>query len=683
MPHEWNNIWVVTMDELVPTYFSSLPVLKVCISRASDKPYGIKKVQSGGNGRQLLISFDSLPKEIQEAMGDPRKLSHIMEMFYKTDDDAVRCFTEYKFENGNWLSLEHQEEYITNASVLKSAIALRDARTYERKTKGGPCKGIMTTVCNDVASFNKTLKAKHGVEHTLPSSERWFKEIFKSFSNEGKDGFNYQCLISKKLNNSNAQKVTDYVVKLLNDLFAGQGKKPTRTEISRQFDAFLGGYIEVIDSETGEMYEPKGFKKLSDATIINYLGGWQERIGTYSKRGGDRQKLMQQFKPYHSLEKPVYAGSIISIDDRQPPFEYAKGKRVWFYNGIDLASEAFICWVHGKSKEGIIIEFYRQLVRNYTKWGFNLPAELEAEMSLNSSYVNTFLRPGVLFSENVRIEANNARGKRIERYYGALRYEIEKDREGWLARPFALSESNQMGKEPVPIIPYNEITNNGLMDIETWNNMPHATEPDITRWEYFCKMQHPNLKPTNWNGILPHLGYSTTTSCNVGIIKLNNKEFLLGEKGEVMTGEPLINAMKKVEGRTVTVYWLDDDKGEVIRALVFLGTTMQCEAVAKPTYNRAIIERTEKGEKNREVMSAYVATIEGYMRMKVRSISDVVVIDNRQKTLNNKFRIEAAQRYEPKEMEETEILEEPMQEDDFVMMPATTNSFVRSTKDRI
>ena len=124
---------------------------------------------------------------------------------------------------------------------------------------------------------------------------------------------------------------------------------------------------------------------------------------------GNRQVLIGDTIPYHSLlHLPAYY-----IDDRQPPFEYAKGKRMWFYNGIDLGSEAFTTWVYGKTKEGIIMEFYRQMVRNYEEWGFKLPYELECESSLNSSFADTFLREGYMF-EAVRIEANNARGKCIE-----------------------------------------------------------------------------------------------------------------------------------------------------------------------------------------------------------------------------------------------------------------------------
>ncbi len=681
MPHEWNNMLVVTEGELVPAYFNSLQTLQQNIYRHAGKSYGIKKVQSGGNGRQLLISYDSLPAHMREAIPDPRRHSHILDLFYKTDDDAVRFFTNFRFDDNSYLSLQHQEEYITNASVLKACVSLKAAREHERKTKGGSCKGIMASVCGDCQTFNKTLKVKYNVTHTLPESERWFKEVFKDFVKADATGFHYACLVSKKLRNQNAQKVTDEMVRLLNDLFAGVGKKPTRTEVAQQFGAFLAGYLEVVNQETGEVYDPKDCKPISDSTIINYLGRWEERIGTYSLRSGNRQKLMQQFKPYHSLEKPTYAGSIISIDDRQPPFEYGKGARAWFYNGIDLASEAFVCWVYGKSKEGIILDFYRQLVRNYTEWGFHLPAELEAEMSLNSSFTNTFLRPGAMF-DHVRIEANNARGKRIEAYYKPLRYQLEKDRTGWLARPFALSESNQAGKEPVPMVPYSQIIEGCLKDIEDWNNMPHAVHTSKTRWQVFCEHQHPDLKPTNWKAILPHLGYATATSCNAGIIRMQGKEFLLGDNGELYTGERLIPLMKAVEGRNITTYWLDNNNGEVMKALVFLGDTCICEAVPKPTYNRATIERTAKDEAAREAMSAYVATIEAYMRRKVASVDRVTVLDSREKTLSRTFVMPSLNRFSNSTAgNEPEILP-ALTEEDNLLLPVPQNGFVKSQKDR-
>ncbi|MGB4775426.1 MAG: hypothetical protein WBP45_09655, partial [Daejeonella sp.] len=174
MPYDWNNILVVTKDELVPNWFNSLNSLSLQLHRYQSKPYGIKRVQLGGNGRQLLISYDSLPKHIQDGLGDPRKCDHILERFYKVDGEAVSFYASFKFSDGSYLDAEYQERYITNANVLKSILALRTARISERRTKGGSLAGINATLCADALSFQKTLKTKHGVEHTLPESYKRF-----------------------------------------------------------------------------------------------------------------------------------------------------------------------------------------------------------------------------------------------------------------------------------------------------------------------------------------------------------------------------------------------------------------------------------------------------------------------------------------------------------------------------
>ncbi|SUJ26378.1 Uncharacterised protein [Sphingobacterium spiritivorum] len=622
MPHNWNNILVVTKDELVPNWYNTENTLYSEVKRYSKKEYGIKRVQLGGNGRTMLISFDSLPAEIQDGIGDPRKLNHILERFYKVDSDAVRFYSNFKFDDGTYLDTEYQERYIINASVLKAAIALRDAREVERRTKGGNLVGITQSILSDVQSFNVILDKKHNVRHTLPPGEKQFKKLLKDFETG-----QYISIISGKHKNANRRKVNDATVELLNNLFAGQATKPTATEVHRQYEAFMNGYLEVINNETSEIYNPADFKTLGATTVTNYIAQWSNKIGTYAKRSGDRQKLMQQFKPFHSLDKPKYAGSIISIDDRQPPFKMADGSRIWFYNGIDLGSEAFTCWVYGKSKEGIILEFYRQMVRNYADWGFNLPAELEAEMSLNSSFTSSFLKEGAMF-QYVRIEANNARGKRIEAYYRPLRYNLEKKRIGWLARPHALTEANQPGAKEVPTLPYNDIVQGCLEDIETWNNMPHSVHTHMSRWEVFTQKQHPNLQPTNYAAILPYVGYRTETSCNVGMIQLNNGMCLLGDAGKVATGNKLINLMNQVEGKDVEVYWLDDNEGNLLKAHVYIGTQLICEAVAKPRYQKARIEQTPEDYENRKIMSSYVATIEAYARRQKKAIDTLTIIDN-------------------------------------------------------
>lgn len=678
MPHFWNNtaILVVTEEELVPAFFAKYDTLQKTIKRAEQRGYGIRKVQSGGNGRQLLIDYDSLPENIRLALGDPRKSLHILENYYKTDSAAVDFYTNYQFENKAYIKDDARERYVTNASMLVALGLLKIDREREQLSKRGTVeRGNWARLAADCASFNPILKQRWNVEHSLPSHEQRLQERFNAFCKNS-----YESLINKNHGNQSAKKVTDDLVMLLNNMFCD--RKPSYEEVSRTYDGFLAGYVEVINTETGEMYDPKSFRKISKSTIYGYLSAWESRISTHKKRSGDRQVYMQAYKPYHTLEQPKFSGSIISIDDRQPPFEYAKGKRMWFYNCIDLGSEAFTVSVYGQTKEGIILDFYRQMIRNYHYWGINLPLELECESSLNSSFANTFLKEGVMF-ENVRIEANNARGKRIEAYYRPLRYGLEKKHEGWIARPFARSESNQAGAERVPMIPYDQLVDQCLGDIETWNSMPHSKHPEMTRWQYFMSRQNPNLKPTNYKAILPLLGYKTATSCKTGIIKLQGKEWLLGDNGKICFGEKLINLMKQVEGHDVDVYWLDDISGNVFKALVYQGTQLICEAVAKPSYSRATSEMTPEGEAAREEMSKYVATIEGYLNRSSKLIEKLTIIDNRTLTLNNDFKMPGRPFKAVAKMplfDETEPLPDPDEEDDLVLIPK--ESRVTKLRDR-
>lgn len=635
MPEWLGNILVVNKEELVPEHWGSYDSLKRSIQRYKDKPYGIKQAQKGGNARRALIKFDSLPAEVQEQIGDPRKPDHILERYFDWDHEAVNFYSTFQYSDKTYLRPATQEQYIVNASVLKAAEQLRQDRTAERQRKGGRLKGINRTLFDDAMSFNDTLLSKWQVTHNLPQNYRRFMDRWKQFSTLG-----YLALVkdADKKRAHNPRKADKKTVALLNDLFSTQPHKPTAKQISLQYSAFLSGELEVINSDTGELYDPKHFQALSDSTVKRYLGQWENKIGTYAKRSGDRQQYMNQFNPYHSLEQAQWAGSLISIDDRQPPFEMPNGQRVWFYNAIDTASEAFTCWVYGTSKEGIIFNFYRQLLRNYAQWGLGMPWELECELSLNSQFQETFLQPGKMF-QDVHIEPNNARAKRIERYFRSLRYDYEKEREGWLARPFNNLESNQPGPGKKQQLEFDKIVKGSLKDIERWNNAPHRKYPEMSRWDYFMQYQHPDLKPINWQSALPYLGNHTQTSVDKGIIRLNYGEFLLGEAGRVSVGDDLIRLMKQVEGKDIDVYWLDDDKGQVLKALIYREGRLICEAIRKPTYKRARLERTADDEMAREVMASYVATINKYGKEQIDEREPLTIIDNRQTEVNHNFQI--------------------------------------------
>ena len=565
-----------------------------------------------------------------------------------------------------------------------AVIALKSDREAQRKARNGRVKGIWASLKNDLINFQEHLKEMGHEQHSIPCSIPHLRNRYSKFLK-----FKFHSIIDGRHNNTNAQVVTPEMISLWKAIYAGQrAYKPTYIEVAQKYLGFLAGEVEIIDNSTGELFNHQDsvYKPASESTIYSYQTFWENRVATHSKRSGDRQKFKSLYEPFHQLEQPKFAGSIISIDDRQPPFEYAPGKRMWFYNGIDLGSEAFTTWVYGDTKEGIIVDFYRQMVRNYAKWGFKLPSELECESSLNSSFADNLLQNGAMFND-VRIEANNARGKRIEAYFRPLRYGLEKKEEGWLARPFALSESNQVGPQVKQRFSKAEIVKKALRAIQKWNNTLHSNQelhPGMTRWDVFVEKQHPALTPINWAGILPHIGKDTETSMHLGRIKLQGKNRVVGFDGQVATGDNLIKIMSKIEGQKVRVKWLDDHEGQVLKSLVYdMQGTLVCELLGDLKYSRAKLERTPEDFENRELMSAYAATVQGYIRRERNAITNVVLLEKEKPFAGkHKFVIdELGEPYSPSE-EVAETLPQAENEYDFDL-DAISNQFSTSTKDRI
>lgn len=603
------------------------------------------RLRAQGPGQPMLLKWDTLPERWRELMvkafGPAPEMVRrsIFERHYRRDMDAFDFYSIHRFADDSGLKDEKIDEYTANASVLNTIQAVYNKRKPFRKLLKEQKAGQIVSAWE--ATVNEAIRFRDTVYHTLPDNPVRLRQTYNRYLQQG-----YGSLISGRHGNDNRRLVTPEVEIFINSLFADQIGKPSKAEISRRYDGFLSGYVEVINNETGEVYSPKEFPAISLSTIYGYLAAWHNAIATEPLRGDDRQKLLNKFKPYHSMDQAKKAGSIISVDDRQPPFKTDNGREVWFYNGIDLGSEAWICWVYGNDKTGIIVDFYRQMVRNFHEWGINIPAEIEAEASLNSSFREGLLKEGNMF-QYVHIEPNNARAKRIERYFKELRYGSEKQRRGWLARPHARSENNRADLNKVPTVPYEDVVSGCLRDIEDWNNTEHSKIKGKTRWEVFLESQHPKIAPTNYRGIIPHIGYKTETSCKTGIIRLQGGEFLLGTGGIIAVGGQLVNLMSRAEGRDVDVYWLDDNQGEVFKAYVYIGDEYICEAVAKPTYNRARIERTPADEANLELMNKYVATIEAYGRKRKGELESLTVIDRRPKTLNSKFTIDGLGRYRP------------------------------------
>ena len=206
--HHDNKTIVVYEWELVPRFYNSISTLKSEIGRYKNRADGVKKVQRGGNGSCMLLSYDSLREDIKIALGDPRKTDNALEQFYKICPDAALFYETYEFNDGTRLKSSSKNQYVINASTLKAVAQLMEKRAAMR----GTTRKIMPSILADLKVFNTTLENKHGVKHTLPTSEKRLKmdlsDFQTPFTYKGKEyKFNYASVISGKEKNQNSAKI--------------------------------------------------------------------------------------------------------------------------------------------------------------------------------------------------------------------------------------------------------------------------------------------------------------------------------------------------------------------------------------------------------------------------------------------------------------------------------------------
>ena len=129
------------------------------------------------------------------------------------------------------------------------------------------------------------------------------------------------------------------------------------------------------------------------------------------------------------------------------------------YLGVDLGSEAIVTWVYGTSKEGIILDFYRQMVRNYAMWGLPLPAEIECESNLNADYRDGFPERRAC-SKSFGSRPTVPEASVAEAYWKPIRYQLEETAYRLDRASVARSEANQAGTDKKEIVPYESWLNN-------------------------------------------------------------------------------------------------------------------------------------------------------------------------------------------------------------------------------
>jgi len=361
-------------------------------SRGNIDVYGL-----GGNGRQVLVDYKSLPSQYREQvvakLGDPEELvkyEPIKSMVVR-DLNAHLWYTKYKLPNGQTLKPDKVETLTMAASWLNLMRKLLHDRSY--------IKEHLNMTMADWWDVIGELIATNNID--LPTSRKRLKERVVQYATEG-----YECLISDSYGNTNRLKVIDEVAAaVLMKLISHHN----------QLDAQL-----VCD-----MYNTwavkEGYEPISRATVIK----WKQKNAMESKAGRDGYAAMAK----------KYGKSIMGMRPTAPLLlcEHDDNVVDLFFGG-DKAADAY-----NRVKGYFVIDAYNDYILGYAI-GWEVNAALVAMAWLNAMHhikelTGKYYQPGQLRCDHYAAKAleplylklaahytpakvKNAQGKYIERAFG-------------------------------------------------------------------------------------------------------------------------------------------------------------------------------------------------------------------------------------------------------------------------
>lgn len=528
------------------------------------------------------------------ALGDPRKLVHraMLEDYIKPDHEAAAYFANYLLPDGRKLDMKAQKKYLSEACLL-NAIKAYITETRTRRKAIGMRKGEIYTMAANLLAQIDTNK----YPHDLPTNPRRLKDRLKKYIDNG-----YESLIHGNWCNKNSRKVNELVEKLLISIYC-MDNLPFGEWVHDYYLQFLSGALQVVDAETGELFNRNEFRDkngdyivLSASTIWNVLNK-PDNQALVDRLRNNRIDHITLKTPHNHRKSPQYSLSKISMDDRTLPRKTTDGKWVNLYYAFDVASGCVLGVSISTDKPNhamvrdCMADMYRFIVRHNLKW----PAELECENHLMRDIEDSLQRlfPFVTFTT-----PGISRSKRAEHMIHGKKYGDEKNyQEGigrWNAKgkAYKIKSPNKDEDYKQPRLPLEQIIADEYESIRRYNNEPHPLHKGKTRWQVLMENVHPQLIEPNPAIILHEIGNKTATSLrNNDYLRVQYENYAIESYGILSKLQP--------NNYSIEAYYLPGDNGEITEVYMYQGDNYLGRATRIERYQEAKIERTERDEQIR------------------------------------------------------------------------------------
>lgn len=324
----YNKILCVTFAELTG---GRDPVMKANTLKCNVQRCNIACARrGGGEGTQALYVWSSIPEKYRRRFvatyGDPEeKMREAMTKASIKIDAKAREFYEaytYMDKDGQERHLTEKmiEEYTINASVLGELEKMAARRQAIRSSLNAPMSGAWDLILDSA----ERMRESYG--HTLPGTLARLKTRLKAWKSDG-----YQSVVSGKLGNSSALKITGDFLKLIVAL--------KRSKVPVYTDAQLFDKANEIAEERG--WKPirslSGMKKWLNSPSVEPL--WYDAV--YGE-----QAARQRYGRKHKTALPTRRDSLWYGDGTKLNLYYrdeqGKVRTTQVYEVIDAMSEVLL-----------------------------------------------------------------------------------------------------------------------------------------------------------------------------------------------------------------------------------------------------------------------------------------------------------------------------------------------------
>lgn len=324
----YNKILCVTFAELTG---GRDPVMKANTLKCNVQRSNIACARrGGGEGTQALYVWSSIPEKYRRRFvatyGDPEeKMREAMtKASIKIDAKAREYYEAYTYmdKDGQERHLTEKmiEEYTINASVLGELEKMAARRQAIRSSLNAPMSGAWDLILDS----SERMRESYG--HTLPGTLARLKTRLKAWKSDG-----YQSVVSGKLGNSSALKITGDFLKLIVAL--------KRSKVPVYTDAQLFEKANEIAEERG--WKPirslSGMKKWLNSPSVEPL--WYDAV--YGE-----QAARQRYGRKHKTALPTRRDSLWYGDGTKLNLYYrdeqGKVRTTQVYEVIDAMSEVLL-----------------------------------------------------------------------------------------------------------------------------------------------------------------------------------------------------------------------------------------------------------------------------------------------------------------------------------------------------